>query len=279
MADGSKRPIIKSVSPIVVNNHRYLLESFLDITSLKAAEEEIRKKTEELARSNLELQQFAHIASHDLQEPLRAISGFTELLQKRYEGKLDEKADKYIGFIVEGSLRMQQMIQDLLNYSRVQTQGREFTCSKSQEAFDRAIANLRVLIQENNAVITSYPLPEVYADTDQISLVFQNLIGNAIKYHTPGLAPIVHVSAREEGDLQEFSVRDNGIGFDEKYSDRLFKLFQRLHTRSEYPGTGIGLAVCKRIVERHNGTIRANSAPGKGTTFYFTLPVQRSKKA
>jgi len=282
-AKGTRMPIIKSVIPITINDRNYLLESFLDIThlkeverelvALKEAEEEIMKKTDELARSNLELRQFAYIASHDLQEPLRAISGFTELLQKRYQGQLDERADKYISFITEGSLRMQHMIQDLLLYSRVETQAHEFEKIDSNVSLEQAVANLRVSIQENNPVITNDPLPEIIADGEQITLLFQNLIGNAIKYHKPNVIPAIHVSAKKDKENWLFSVSDNGIGIDEKYADRLFKIFQRLHTRNEYPGTGIGLAVCKRIVERHSGTIWVKSTPGEGATFYFTIPL------
>ena len=278
MPSGKLVPIIKTVIPIQINNRHYLLESFLDITALKETEDELNRKTEELARSNLELQQFAYIASHDLQEPLRAISGFTELLQKRYQGRLDEKADKYIGFITEGSLRMQQMIQDLLAYSRVETQAREFAKTDSQESLDTALANLRVSIQENHAVITHDPLPEIIAEGEQITSLFQNLVSNAIKYHKPDVTPIIHIGVQKEGNNWQFSVADNGIGIEEKYAERIFKIFQRLHTRDEYPGTGIGLAVCKRIVDRHGGKIWIKSTLGEGTTFYFTIPVTRKEK-
>jgi len=278
MPSGKLVPIIKSVIPIMINGRHYLLESFLDITALKETEDELNRKTEELARSNLELQQFAYIASHDLQEPLRAISGFTELLQKRYQGRLDEKADKYIGFITEGSLRMQQMIQDLLAYSRVETQAREFAKTDSQSSLDTALANLRVSIQENHAVITHDPLPEIIAEGEQITSLFQNLVSNAIKYHKPDVTPIIHIGVQKEGNNWQFSVADNGIGIEEKYAERIFKIFQRLHTRDEYPGTGIGLAVCKRIVDRHGGKIWIKSSLGEGTTFYFTIPVTRKEK-
>jgi len=273
-ADGKRMPIIKSVTSISSHGRNYLLESFFDITELKKAEEELQKKSVELTRSNLELRHFAYIASHDLQEPLRAISGFTELLAKRYRGKLDERADKYIGFITDGTSRMQQMIQDLLTYSRVETQGHEFERTDSSASLDQALSNLQVLIEENKAVVTNDPLPEITADRDQITSLFQNLIANAVKFHKPGVIPKIHVSARQEGDNWTFSVADNGIGIDQKYEDRLFKIFSRLHTKSEYPGTGIGLAMCKRIVDRHGGTIWLKSAPDAGTTFYFTIPVK-----
>jgi PAS domain S-box-containing protein len=273
-ADGKRMPIIKSVTSISSHGRNYLLESFFDITELKKAEEELQKKSAELTRSNLELRHFAYIASHDLQEPLRAISGFTELLAKRYRGKIDERADKYIGFITDGTSRMQQMIQDLLTYSRVETQGHEFERTDSNAVLDQALSNLQVLIEENKAVVTNDPLPEITADRDQITSLFQNLIANAVKFHKPGVIPKIHVSARQDENNWTFSVADNGIGIDQKYEDRLFKIFSRLHTKSEYPGTGIGLAMCKRIVDRHGGTIWLKSAPDAGTTFYFTIPVK-----
>jgi PAS domain S-box-containing protein len=271
---GKRLPIIKSVTSIKSHGRTYLLESFFDITELKKAEEELQKKSAELTRSNLELRHFAYIASHDLQEPLRAISGFTELLAKRYHGKLDERADKYIGFIMEGTSRMQQMIQDLLTYSRVESQGHEFERTDSNASLDQALANLQVLIEENNAIITNDPLPGITADRDQITSLFQNLIANAVKFHKPGVIPKIHVSARQNENNWEFFVADNGIGIDPKYEDRLFRIFSRLHTKSEYPGTGIGLAMCKRIVDRHGGAIWLKSAPDAGTTFYFTIPVK-----
>jgi PAS domain S-box-containing protein len=291
-AKGVRTPIIKSVIPITIRGRSYLLESIFDITELKRAQEEVRKKTvelselrkaeaeilkktEELARSNLELQQFAYIASHDLQEPLRAISGFTELLAKRYRGKLDERADKYIGFITEGATRMQQMIQDLLTYSRVETQAHAFEKTDSNVSLDQAITNLKILIEENHAVITHDRLPQISADREQITLLFQNLIGNAIKFHKTGVIPEIHVSAQSDAGKWVFSVSDNGIGVDQKYADRLFKIFSRLHTRDEYPGTGIGLAICKRIMERHSGNIWLKSSPGAGSTFYFAIPEEK----
>jgi len=205
------------------------------------------------------------------------ISGFTELLVKRYHGKLDEKADKYIDFITEGTTRMQQMIQDLLIYSRVQTQVHEFVLVDSNTSFDQALSDLQVTTKEHNAVITKDPLPSIYADQEQITKLFQNLIGNAIKFHKPDVAPNVHISAKQDDNTWIFSVSDNGIGIDQQYDDRIFKIFQRLHTREEYPGTGIGLAICKRIAEQHGGTIWIESVPGSGTTFYFTIPKRKKK--
>jgi PAS domain S-box-containing protein len=260
-----------------VNNKRVVQCNIRDITQRKKLEEDLVIKAEELARSNIELQQFAYIASHDLQEPLRAISGFAELLVKRYHGKIDEKADTYIDFITEGTTRMQQMIQDLLSYSRVQTQVHEFVLIDSNTALDLAISDLQVAAREHHAVITRDPLPSVYADLEQITKMFQNLISNAIKFHKPGMIPTVHISAKQDEKSWIFSVSDNGIGIDRKYADRVFKIFQRLHTRDEYPGTGIGLAICKRIAEQHGGTIWIESVPGTGSQFYFTIPKRKKE--
>ncbi|MDI6720489.1 MAG: PAS domain S-box protein [Methanomicrobiales archaeon] len=250
-----------------------------EIAGHKATAEELMKKSEELERSNLELQQFAYVASHDLQEPLRAISGFTELLEKRYKGELDERADRYIHFIMDGTNRMQQVIQDLLAYSRVQTQAREFGPIDTNMVLDQALLNLRTSIKDTNAIITRDPLPEVVADRTQITQVFQNLVGNALKFQKPETVPCIHVSATREGYAWRFSVRDNGIGIDPRHQDRIFVIFQRLHARGEYEGTGIGLAICKRIVERHGGRIWVESEPGVGSTFFFTIPCQKEVKA
>lgn len=245
-----------------------------DITDRKHAEEELRQLSDELKRSNADLQQFAYAASHDLQEPLRAIAGFARLLEKRYKGRLDEKCSDFIGRIVDGVNRMQELIKDLLEYSRVGTGGREFAPEDSTSIFNCAIANLQARIEESGAVVTCDPLPVVSADSIQLCSVFQNLIGNAIKFHGSE-SPVVHTSVRREGNNWIFSVRDNGIGIDPHSADRIFAVFQRLHTREEYPGTGIGLAICKRIVERHGGRIWVESEPGHGSTFYFTIPSKK----
>ena len=246
-----------------------------EIAERKATADELRKKSEELARSNLELQQFAYVASHDLQEPLRAISGFTELLERRYKGQLDERADKYLSFIVDGTNQMNRIIHDLLAYSRVQTKAQEFGFIDMNQPLNQALLNLQASIREKNAVIRRDPLPGIYADGTQITQLFQNLIGNALKFQRPGVTPEISISAREAGDEWVFSVTDNGIGIDPKYSERIFKIFQRLHAKGEYEGTGIGLAICKRIVERHGGEITVRSEPGTGSTFSFTLPKRK----
>ncbi len=249
-----------------------------EIAERKATAEELRKRSEELARSNLELQQFAYIASHDLQEPLRAISGFTELLERRYKGQIDERADKYIGFIVDGTKQMQQVIQDLLAYSRVQTKAHEFSLIDMNDSLNQALSNLQVSIRDKKAVINVDRLPDIFADGTQITLLFQNLIGNALKFQRPDTIPDIRISSRREGDRWIFSVADNGIGIDPQYTERIFKIFQRLHAKGEYEGTGIGLAICKRIVERHGGEITLRSEPGAGSTFSFSIPTTREVK-
>jgi signal transduction histidine kinase len=232
----------------------------------------LNNQAAELKTSNADLEQFAYIASHDLQEPLRMVSGFTGLLKRRYSGKLDADADEYIEFAVGGANRMQSLINDLLSFSRV---GREELAAKpvnTQIALDQALANLQTAIEERSALVSSSELPTVWADHGMLVRLFQNLISNALKF-CKAERPIVRIQAERRGADWVFSVADNGIGIDPQYKDRIFLIFQRLHKQSEYPGTGIGLAVCKRIVERNGGRIWLESEPGKGTTFFFTLPA------
>ncbi len=259
----------------------------IDITEQKRAEEALERERAELARFNAELEQFAYVASHDLQEPLRMVASYMQLLEQRYKGKLDRDADDFIGFAVDGAGRMQRLINDLLTYSRLGTRGSPFESISSQEILDQALENLQIAIHESKARVTHDPLPEVVADGSQLVQLFQNLVGNAIKFHGKK-APRVHVSAallprppsarKEEtrGRKKEwvFSITDNGIGIDPQYADRIFVVFQRLHSREKYEGTGIGLAICKKIVQRHGGRIWVESQPGKGATFYFTLPMK-----
>ncbi|HEX9445544.1 MAG TPA: GAF domain-containing protein, partial [Candidatus Binatia bacterium] len=232
---------------------------------------QLSKNADELARSNTELQHFAYIASHDLQEPLRMVASYVQLLARRYRGRLGADADEFIGFAVDGATRMQALINALLSYSRVGTQGSAFAPTECEAVLDGALAGLKAAIQESGATVTRAALPAVMGDAAQLGQLFQNLIGNAIKFHNHN-APEVHVAAEPHGQEWRFSVRDNGIGLDAQYAERVFVMFQRLHAKGEYPGTGIGLAVCKKIVERHGGRIWVESEPGRGATFYFTLP-------
>jgi len=247
-----------------------MMDSIWKIAARKRTEELLAKKTAELQRSNQELEQFAYVASHDLQEPLRMVSSYVQLLARRYKGKLDQDADEFIDFAVDGATRMQRLINDLLLYSRVGTRGKPFEPTDSYQALAAALDNLQLAIQDNNATVTHDPLPAVMADGSQLVQLFQNLIGNAIKFHGTE-KPLVHVGARRQDNEWVFSIRDNGIGIAPENFERIFVIFQRLHGRGEYPGTGIGLAVCKRIIERHGGKIWLESEPGKGTTFHFTL--------
>jgi PAS domain S-box-containing protein len=247
------------------------LSSARDITDLRRAEEAKERLTLDLKRSNKELEQFAYVASHDLQEPLRMVSSYVQLLAQRYEGGLDEKAHKYIDYAVDGAARMQQLIEDLLLYSRAGTHGGPLAPTDSGAALATAVENLAKRIEQEKAIVTHGDLPIVRADASQLVQVFQNLVSNAVKFHGEA-PPRIHVSAEERAREWVLSVRDNGIGIDPKYGDRVFAIFQRLHTREEYPGTGIGLAVCQRIVERHGGWIGFESEPGKGSTFHFGIP-------
>ena len=254
-----------------------IVGSLRDVTGHKQAEEKLKQIMAELARSNTELERFAYVASHDLQEPLRMVASYTQLLARRYKGKLDSDADEFIGYAVDGATRMQQLINALLDYSRVGTRGKSSEPTDCEDVLSHAVANLKAAIKETDAVVEHDPLPTVVADATQMVQLFQNLIGNAIKFHSEK-KPTVHVGAERNGTECIFSVRDNGIGIDPQYFDRIFVIFQRLHGRGEYPGTGIGLAICKKIIERHKGRIWVESQPGKGATFYFTIPIRREEK-
>jgi signal transduction histidine kinase len=232
----------------------------------------LRQLIAELERSNKELEQFAYVASHDLQEPLRMVSSYTQLLERRYGDKLDEKGRKFVDFAVDGAVRMQQLINDLLEFSRVSTRGKPMKPVDMNRVLDTVKINLSVAIRESDAVVTNDQLPTVLADETQLVQLLQNLVGNAIKFRrAPPARPEVHVSAQVRETECVFTVRDNGIGIAPEYFERIFVIFQRLHAKGEYPGTGIGLAVCRRIVERHGGRIWVESAPGQGSTFYFAL--------
>ena len=225
----------------------------------------------ELERSNESLEQFAFVASHDLQEPLRMVSSFMELLSNQYSDQLDENAQEYIDFAVDGAQRMQRLVIDLLTYARVGTRGKSFESTKCETVLETTLSNLTVTIEESLAVVTHDPLPNVMADEDQLVQLFQNLIGNAIKFIENG-PPKVHIGVSEEKGFHRFSIQDNGIGIAPENLERIFGVSQRLHSIDEYPGTGLGLAICKKIVEHHGGRIWVESELGKGSTFHFTIP-------
>ncbi|HYI48430.1 MAG TPA: PAS domain S-box protein [Allosphingosinicella sp.] len=273
--DGSEFPIEIMLSPLESPDGILVTAAIRDISVRKAAEVHLLEKIAELKASNEELSQFANIASHDLQEPLRMVASYTQLLSRRYKGKLDADADEFIAFAVDGASRMQRLIQDLLAFSRVGTTGAEHGEVSSEDALNDALMNLRGAIEGRHAVVTHDPLPTVRADAAQLVQLFQNLVGNALKYQGPGI-PRVHISAVRSGNrMWSFSVKDNGLGIDPQYFDRIFGMFQRLHKREEFSGTGIGLAICKKIVERHGGTISVESVPGGGATFSFELKESR----
>ena len=253
-----------------------LLEGFMtDITARKRAERQLKEIIEELERSNKELESFAYITSHDLQEPLRTIASYAQLIERRYKGKLDPDADEFIEFMVNGASRMKQMIQGLLDYSRVGTRGHEFTEFNAEDALNYALNNLGSAVREVDAEIIHDELPVIFADKDQIVRVFQNLIGNALKFRREGIQPTIHISAKKEYNEYVFSVSDNGIGLEKQYSDQIFEVFKRLHAIGEYQGAGIGLSIVKRIVDRHGGHVWVESKIDIGSTFYFTIPIEK----
>ncbi len=251
---------------------RWVTRIIRDITDRKKAEEALQDYAERLRASNEELQRFAYVASHDLQEPLRSIVSFSQLLDRRYRGRLDKDADEYLSFIVEGGMRMQALIRDLLQVSRVETGARPLEPTDAAGVVAGALRALEAPLREADGMVTVGPMPRVMADAAQLEQVFTNLIGNAIKYRRGGVPPAITVSAERQGEMWEFAVRDNGIGIEAEYFDRIFVMFQRLHTHDEYEGTGIGLAVVKKIVDRHGGKVWVESTPGEGATFFFTLP-------
>jgi signal transduction histidine kinase len=242
--------------------------------ALHRAHGRVEAAASDLTRSNMDLQQFGYIVSHDLQEPLRMVASYLRLLEKRLQGRLDEETTRFIDIAVDGARRMKQLIDALLAYSRVGTRGQAFEDTNLQDVFSVVSANLSLAIQESGATVTHDPLPVVSADPTQLSQLLQNLVGNALKFRGER-APVVHLSAARQDDRWLFCVRDNGIGIDPKDHDRIFEVFQRLNARDMYPGTGIGLSICKKIVERHGGRIWVESAPDEGSRFFFTLPAAR----
>jgi PAS domain S-box-containing protein len=263
--DGSEFPVEISLSPLEADGERLATAIVRDVTERKRVQSE-------LERSNAELQEFAYVASHDLQEPLRMVASYTQLLARRYQGRLDADADEFIGYAVDGARRMQQQIQDLLAYARVGRQDLRLQPTDTQAVVDLVVRDLGELLTTSGARVSYAGLPTVLADDGQLAQVFQNLIGNAVKFRGDA-APEVHVAAEPHDGEWRFAIRDNGIGIAPEYVDQIFGLFRRLHSQAEYPGTGIGLAVCKRVVERHGGRIWVESELGVGTTFYFTLPA------
>ncbi len=274
--DGSVFPIEIMLSPLESTDGILVTAAIRNITKRKQAEAQLIEKVEELNRSNEELAQFANLASHDLQEPLRMVASYTQLLSKRYKGRLDSDADEFIAFAVDGASRMQRLIQGLLAYSRVGTKGKDLLRISSEEALEQALLNVGGAMGESGARVTHDALPSVLADEIQLIQLFQNLVSNAIKYQPAG-TPLVHISAAR-GDKQKwiFSVQDNGLGIETQYFEKIFGMFQRLHKREEFDGTGIGLAICKKIVERHGGTLSVESQLGKGSTFRFALAASES---
>jgi light-regulated signal transduction histidine kinase (bacteriophytochrome) len=261
---------ISAASPTMAGK-KYTIGIFRDTTERKQAEETQRELIEDLKRTNAEIEQFNHLIAHDLQEPLRMVTNYLQLLIRRSQDKLDADALEFVGYAVEGSKLMQGMIKDLLNYSRMDTRHGRCPPVNLDKVLDQALSNLRMAIDESGAVIDHGVLPAVCADESQMLHLLQNLIGNALKFRTKD-APRIAIAAQEKPDEIVVSVTDNGIGIDPQFSERIFQIFQRLHPRSEYPGNGIGLAFCKKIVEGHGGRIWVESSPGKGSKFYFTLP-------
>ncbi len=269
--DGSEFPIEIMLSPLASPGGVLVTAAIRDITKRKSADLHLVKIIGELKRSNDELEHFAYIASHDLQEPLRMVASYTQLLAQRYTGQLDSDADEFIAYALDGSNRMQVMIQDLLAYSRAGVSSKKPLRISSEGALQEALANLRTAIAESGAAVTHDSLPVIMADNTQLVQVFQNLVGNGIKY-CRAEPPRVHVSAKNYGSEWVFAVRDNGVGIDPQYFERIFFLFQRLHGREELKGTGIGLAICKKVLERLGGRIWVESQLEQGSTFYFALP-------
>ncbi len=264
--------VMETVAPVYHQRKRATLGSLIDVTERKQVEERLKQITAEMQRSNTELEQFAYVISHDLQEPLRMVSSYTQLLAKRYSGKLDSDADEFISYAVDGARRMQILLQDLLEYSRVGTRGKPFALVNCEHVVQQALANLKIAIEESGASVSYDVLPTVLGDEGQLVQVFQNLIGNAIKFRRDE-PPRVRVSAGRRNSMVTFSIEDNGIGINSQHSQSIFEIFRRLHTRDEYPGTGMGLAICKKIAERHGGTMSVVSQPGKGSTFHFSVDM------
>jgi len=272
---GRRQPYFFTGRNLLLDGTPCVVGMGIDISERKRAERALQERTAELTRSNAELEQFAYVASHDLQEPLRMVSSYTQLLGKRYGDRLQGDAQEFMAYIVDGAARMKQLIEDLLAYSRVGTRGKEFRPVSMDRVVERARVNLRAALEESGVELTADALPEVYGDEMQLVQLLQNLIGNAIKFRAAA-NPRIHISFSQKENEQVFAVQDNGIGIEPQYFERIFMVFQRLHDKGQYPGTGIGLAICKKVVERHGGRIwvesRAAQDASQGSSFYFTLP-------
>lgn len=273
-ADGSVRDVEVYAGPVAVNRRTYVHAIVTDVTDRKNFQAELEKMAERLARSNADLQQFAYVASHDLQEPLRTVVSYLQLIEATYGDLLDDEGREFIGYAVDGGRRMQRLIRDLLEYSRLETRAKPFATVALSRAVEAALADLAVAIKDADAEVKVIePLPEVQGDEGQLIRLFENLIGNAVKYRHQDRKPEITIRAHQAGETWVLSVSDNGIGIDKRFFERIFMIFQRLHAHGEYEGSGIGLTICKRIVERHAGTLWVESEPGRGSTFRFTLPI------
>jgi len=268
--NGEEFPAEASISRVEVDGRSLYTVVLRDVTERRLAVAELARHADELARSNEELERFAYVASHDLQEPLRMVASYTQLLARRYRGRLDSDADEFIGYAVDGVNRMRELINDLLTYSRVGREGRERGPVDLNRVFARTLSNLEAVLEESRGIVTRDDLPTVHGDEPQLIQLFQNLIGNALKFRGAE-SPEVHVGVETGSDGWTLAVSDNGIGFDMAHQERAFTVFQRLHNRRDFPGTGVGLAIVRKVVERHGGRIWAESEPGKGSTFRFTL--------
>jgi PAS domain S-box-containing protein len=275
--NGNEFPIELTIIPMRLQEHDFFCAFIRDITERREAEARQNEYAQALKRKNIELEQFAYVASHDLQEPLRTVSGFVELLKRHYKEQTDENVIKYINYITDASDRMRRLVQDLLDYSRL---GRERILEPidCNNLVQQVLSDLTMAIQESKAVINIDPLPVILGYSTEMKQLFQNLLSNSLKFRKPGEPPVINISVMPREDHWQFSVNDNGIGIDEKYWERIFVIFQRLHTKNEYEGTGIGLAHCKKITELHSGKIWVDSKPGEGATFYFTIKKRNTDK-
>ena len=275
--DGSEFPVDVGLTPLELGGKVYALSGIADITLSKQAEANLKTANEKLLQSNAELEQFAYIASHDLQEPLRKIASYAQLLQEDYHESLDDVGRNYLDIVINGADRLKRLTTDLLTYSRINTQGRKIQTTSSADALECAIGNLELVIDETNTQISFGEMLDVLADESQLVMLFQNLLGNAIKFRGQR-TPQIHVDCSQRDDMAVFRITDNGIGIEKEYFERIFRIFQRLHNRREYEGTGIGLALCQRIVTRFGGCIRVESTPGEGSTFEFEIPFAIPRK-